>query len=184
MPSVFLFRLYPRNCYILFCPSACARLRHPREQIWRGKRTFHNRYRVLKVLVSWRSVNFPFTTKISTGFVLYIYIYIDRILSSPLILSSLIRRILSLVGRREGIRRRKINQISFHRLAIQPPLAPSKFQLGRTEGRFYSSVFPSWRIDRLTINSNHTARWLLITNKIPEPDEGKITGAPLSTLFR
>lgn len=61
--------------YIL---SACARLRHPREEIWRGMRTFHNRYRVLNVLVSIRHVNFPFTmtsTKISTGFVLYIYIH-------------------------------------------------------------------------------------------------------------
>lgn len=79
MPSVFLFRLCLRNCYIyIYILSACARLRHPREEIWRGMRTFHNRYRVLNVLVSIRHVNFPFTmtsTKISTGFVLYIYIH-------------------------------------------------------------------------------------------------------------
>lgn len=49
------------------CLSVClsvsslrARLRHPREEIWRGKRTFHNHYRVLKgpSFVAIRDVNF------------------------------------------------------------------------------------------------------------------------------
>lgn len=45
-------------------------------------------------------------------------------------------------------------------------------------GPFYSwAFFPSGQIDHLTINSNHTARWLLIISEIPvtSPDEEKIT---------
>lgn len=53
-----------------------------------------------------------------------------------------------------------------------------RVQIESGRRRFYSWVFlPSGQIDHLTINSNHTRRWLLITNEIPRalPDEEKIT---------
>lgn len=154
-------------------------------KIWRGKRSFHNHYRVLKGPSFVAAVSFPFATisiKILTG----LYIYIDLARSPTdkdvrfgwiyghrfffLLIHFYVNfnrcqvRTFSEVSAKARTNK-KMTKVSFDRLAIEPsPIRVPK----KRRRRFYSWVFPSWRIDRLTINSNHTGRWLLITNKIFE----------------
>lgn len=69
--------------------------------------------------------------------------------------------------------------IKIYRERLTSHQIESKSVQWRRRRRFYSWIFfsTSGQIDHLTINSNHTGRWLLITNEIPRalPDEEKIT---------